>query len=287
MNGNVISAIIGFGFGGRLIAGSRKAENPQAKLLSGVGLLLGGGASIFEHRSALLSLPLFVAGAVCFAVGTSLTIHKPSARLLFAVGWILLGSAAILQHFQYISAAVFFWLFVSGIVGLLGGTFWDRLSKLPPENRWRFCNNLLIIVAFVIFLVIFFRNVDRLGHHKAVIAVLGFMGCCVLYLSIWPIVKLLCAKPRPGRGAFVFAATYIAAFACGFLPFRGSILMFCVGMVLMWAFFIKYRALLFTSLFAPGGGLSDEFNALRAGLAVKPAAGDGLTSARPMRRKLG
>jgi hypothetical protein len=108
MNGNLISAIAGFGFGGRLIAGSRKAENPQAKLLSGVGLLLGGGASILEHRSALLSLPLFVAGAVCFAVGTSLTIHKPSARLLFVVGWILLGSAAILQHFQYISAAVFF-----------------------------------------------------------------------------------------------------------------------------------------------------------------------------------
>ena len=58
----VISAIIGFGLGGTLIAGSHKAENPKAKLLSGVGLLLGEGASIFEHRSALLSPLLFVSG---------------------------------------------------------------------------------------------------------------------------------------------------------------------------------------------------------------------------------
>jgi hypothetical protein len=113
------------------------------------------------------------------------------------------------------------------------------------------------------------------------------MGCCVLYLTIWPIVKLLRAKPRPGRGAFVFAATYIAAFACGFFPFRGSILMFCVGMVLMWVFFIKYRALLFATLFAPGGGLTDEFKALRARLAVKPAAGDGLTIRATNEAKLG
>ncbi len=273
MNGDAILGVIVGGLGGIWIARSLKAENSKAKLLSGFGLLLGGGASIFEHSSALLSLLLFIPGTVCFAVGSSLRIHKPGARLLVAVGWLLLGGAVILQHFHHTSAQLFFRSLIFGIIGILGGSLWDTLSKLPPENRWRLCNNLLMIVAFVIFLVVFFGNVDRLGHRKAGISVLSLMGCWVLYLSIWPIMKLLRAQPRPSRGVFVFAATYIAAFACGFLPFRGSALMFAVGLVLMWVFFIKYRGLLFSSLFARGGGFSDEFNALRARLAAKPAAG--------------
>lgn len=267
MNGDAILGVIVGGLGGIWIARSLKAENSKAKLLSGFGLLLGGGASIFEHSSALLSLLLFIPGTVCFAVGSSLRIHKPGARLLVVVGWLLLGSAVILQHFHYT-----FRLLTFGIIGILGASLWDTLSKLPPENRWRLCNNLLMIVAFVIFLVVFFGNVDRLGHRKAVIAVLSLMGCWVLYLSIWPIMKLLRAQPRPSRGVFVFAGTYIAAFACGFLPFRGSALMFAVGLVLLWVFFIKYRGILFSSMFARGGGFSDEFRALRARLAAKPAA---------------
>ena len=247
MDGNLIIGAVVFGLGGIWIARSPKAKRPKARLLSGIGLLLFGGASIFEQRSALLSLLLSATGIVCFAIGTSLRIHKPKARLLFAIGWLLLGIGAILQHFQYISATASVRLLISAIVFLLGGNLWDDLSKLSAENRWRFANNILIIVAFVIFNVIFFGNVDRLGHRKAGIAVLSLMGCWVLYLSIWPIIKLLRAKPRPGPGAFVFAAAYIAAFACAFLPFRGSVLMFAVGLVLMWVFFVKYRGLLFSS----------------------------------------
>jgi hypothetical protein len=143
MNGIVVSSIIGYGLAG--ILWSRKAENPKAELLSSVGLLLGGGALIFEHRLALLSLLLFVSGTACFVVGIWLKIHKSKARFLFVVGWLLLGSAAILKYLQYISAAAFFWLLISGVIGLVGGTLWDKLSKLrcrhyrlvrrPTEHR--------------------------------------------------------------------------------------------------------------------------------------------------------
>jgi len=75
------------------------------------------------------------------------------------------------------------------------------------------------------------------------------------------------AKPQAERTAFVLAGAYIAGFVyftvSFFTPLPGSFLALIVGVVLLWVFMIKYRGIIFSSLFNRDGSFSERFKAVR------------------------
>lgn len=137
------------------------------------------------------------------------------------------------------------------------------LNRLPPEFRRRYYTNLAAIAAFIVFIGV----VGRLGKHEGSLAILGFIGFILIFMCAWPLVRLLQCNPRPKQTAFIFYATWILAYAYvgaaffvrGLLP--GVPLAGLLGLVLMWAFFIVYRAILFPSLF--DGGLGTRWQMIR------------------------
>lgn len=127
------------------------------------------------------------------------------------------------------------------------------LNRLPAEYRRRYYTNLAAIVAFLVFIGI----VGRLGKHEASLAILGFIGFLLIFMAVWPLVRLLQCRPRPKRTAFIFYATWIFAYgyvgATFFVPgLPGWPIAALIGMLMMCAFFIVYRGILFPGLFDGG-----------------------------------
>jgi len=121
------------------------------------------------------------------------------------------------------------------------------LDRLPPDYRRRAYINLAIVAA----VFIGFANVGRLGKHGGVIAIEWFLGLSVLYLCVWPVVTLVRAQPKPPSSAFLLFASWIAAYAYvgAAIPLKhdlpGDSLALLIGVVLMIAFFVRYRGFLF------------------------------------------
>ncbi|MGH7755599.1 MAG: hypothetical protein ACREM8_04850 [Vulcanimicrobiaceae bacterium] len=138
------------------------------------------------------------------------------------------------------------------------------LQRLPPDYRRRYYTNLAILAA----LIIVVTNLWRLGKHNATTAVLVVMCLAFGYACVFPAVKLLRARPRPGVGAFVLAGTYLAAViyaaASVALPLPASGLALVLGIVLLWVFMIVYRGIVFSGLFDRNGRFGERFRTVRA-----------------------
>ncbi len=132
------------------------------------------------------------------------------------------------------------------------------LSRLPPDYRRRYYTNMAILIGLVALVL----NLWRLGPHYGPLAVVLLIGLSLLYLSTWPLLRLVRAKPQAERSAFVLAGAYIAGFVyftvSFFTPLPGSFLALIVGVVLLWVFLIKYRGIIFSSLFNRDGAFSER-----------------------------
>lgn len=144
----------------------------------------------------------------------------------------------------------------------LPGVIHMWLNRLPPEYRRRYYTNLAAIAGFLVFVGI----VARLGKQEGSIAVLAFVGFILLFTCVWPLVRLLQCKPRPKRtafllyGAWILAYAYVgAAFFVQGLP--GVPVVLVLGCVLMWAFFIVYRRIVFPGMF--DGGFKARWHMVR------------------------
>lgn len=137
------------------------------------------------------------------------------------------------------------------------------LSRLPPDYRRRYYSNMAILIGLVALVL----NLRRLGPHYEPLAVVLLMGLCLLYLCTWPLLRLVRAKPQAERSAYVLAGAYIAGFVyftVSFLtPLPGSFLALMVGVVLLWVFLIKYRGIIFSSLFNRDGAIGERLKAVR------------------------
>ncbi|MDQ2817465.1 MAG: hypothetical protein M3T49_04540 [Candidatus Eremiobacteraeota bacterium] len=122
-------------------------------------------------------------------------------------------------------------------------------------------------MAILIALIAVVLNLWRLGPHYGPLAFSWLIGLFVLYLCTFPVLQLARAKPRPGRGAFVLASLYVAAFVYAligfFTPLPASGLIVVLAVILMWAFFIIYRGVAFPSLFEPNGAFGARYRAVR------------------------
>lgn len=137
------------------------------------------------------------------------------------------------------------------------------LSRLPPDYRRRHYTNMAILIGLIALVL----NLGRLGPHYGPLAVVLLIGLCLLYLCTWPLLRLVRAKPQAERSAFVLAGAYIAGFVyftvSFFTPLPGSFLALIVGVVLLWVFMIKYRGIIFSSLFNRDGAFGERFKAVR------------------------
>ena len=82
------------------------------------------------------------------------------------------------------------------------------VKYLPADYQRRFYTNLAIVIA----LVVFVTNVWRLGPKNGSIAVLALIGLLFAYGMLYPCIRILRAKPRPDRIAFVLVGMNLAAF---------------------------------------------------------------------------
>jgi len=138
------------------------------------------------------------------------------------------------------------------------------LNRLPGDYRRRYYTNLAIFAG----LIIAFTNAWRLGPHGLGYAILGFFGLAIVCLCVLPFVRLAKANPKPGPGAFVFCGSWVAAylyvavslFLHPHLP--ATFLVQTVGFVLMLAFLVTYRKIVFPDLFA--GQLRERLATIRA-----------------------
>jgi drug/metabolite transporter (DMT)-like permease len=111
--------------------------------------------------------------------------------------------------------------------------------------------NLAIIAGVIVFFVV----VGKLGTHQGTIAIIALLLLVLLCTVLWPLFRLLRSKPSPGSAAFILYGAWIASFAYVAASFFVQSLpapevALLLGIVLMWAFFIAYRKVLFPSLFA-------------------------------------
>ncbi len=130
------------------------------------------------------------------------------------------------------------------------------VKYLPADYQRRFYTNLAIVIA----LVVFVTNVWRLGPKNGSIAVLALIGLLFAYGMLYPCIRILRAKPRPDRIAFVLVGMNLAAFVYLALSFviphlPGSLLVLFAAVVSMWTLMVRYRSLVFPSLFDSRGGL--------------------------------
>jgi hypothetical protein len=158
------------------------------------------------------------------------------------------------------------------------------LNRLPSEYRRRYYTNVAVIAGFVVFFVI----VGRLGKQQASLAILSFIGFLLLFMCVWPLVRLLQCNPRPKRSAFIFYATWIIAYAyVGIAFFVQGLpavpIAAVLGLVLMWAFLIAHRRVIFPNAF--DGGFRTRWQMIREAQRAERAEGDAmLTSIRNVDR---
>ncbi len=136
------------------------------------------------------------------------------------------------------------------------------MNRLPPEYRRRYYTNL----AFIAGLLVFFFNIGRLGSHNGPLAVIGLFCFLVVFSCVWPLVQILRYKPRPQRAAFVLYGAWIAAYGyvaaalfVGGLP--AFVVVWLLGFVLMCAFLIIYRKIVFPNFF--GGEFRKRWQTVR------------------------
>ncbi len=123
------------------------------------------------------------------------------------------------------------------------------MNRLPPEYRRRLYINCSIVAAFVGF----FAIVGRLGERDATTAIVWFLALLLLFTAVWPLIQLLRCHPRPKRASFILYAAWICAYAyvavATVLRLPGIAAALLVGGVLMIAFFVLYRKLIFPDFF--------------------------------------
>lgn len=146
------------------------------------------------------------------------------------------------------------------------------LNRLPGDYRRRYYTNLAIFVGLIIILT----NAWRLGPHGLGYVILGLFGLAIMCAFVLPFVRLAKANPKPGSGAFIFcgswvaAYVYVAASAFSHPHLPATFLVQTVGFVLMLAFLITYRKIVFPDFF--GGQVRERWTTIRA--AQRASRGD-------------
>jgi hypothetical protein len=136
------------------------------------------------------------------------------------------------------------------------------LNRLPPDYRRRFYTNVAVLCGFVAFIFI----VPRLGPTRGTFAIELLLIGIVLFGHVFPLVRLLRAKPRAPRAAFITYVAWIggyAVFAIGLaLQSRaiaaGGLFLAVAGMLTC---FVAYRKIILPSIF--GGEFRERFSAIR------------------------
>lgn len=134
------------------------------------------------------------------------------------------------------------------------------LDRLAPEYRRRYYINIAILAGlFLSFIVI-----GRLGPRDGAIAVGVLMAATVLFSWIYPLVRLI--RARPGRVPFLIYAAWISAYAyfgvAFFVPWLPAVpIVLILGGVLMCAFYVIYRKIIFPDFF--GGKVRARWHAIR------------------------
>jgi len=154
------------------------------------------------------------------------------------------------------------------------------LNRLPGDYRRRYYTNLALFAV----LIIVFTNAWRLGPNGLGYVILGLFGLAVICLFVLPFVRLAKADPKPGPGAFIFCGSWVAAYlyviTSSFLHphLPATFLVQTVGLVLMLAFLITYRKIVFPDFFA--GRLRERMAIVRAAQIASKGDMDVFTSPR-------
>ncbi len=137
------------------------------------------------------------------------------------------------------------------------------LNRLPPDYRRRVFTNVAILCGFVAFIF----AVPRLGQTGGTIAIEALIVGLILFAHVMPIVRLLRAKPEPGRMAFVIYGIWIGSYvlvAFGlFIQSRTLVTAaLLVAIVAMLTCYIAYRKIILPSVF--GGDFRERLDVVRA-----------------------
>jgi drug/metabolite transporter (DMT)-like permease len=121
-------------------------------------------------------------------------------------------------------------------------------------------------MSIIVVLVLFVTNVGRLGHRNGTLAILALLGLGVAYLAVWPLVRVLAARPRP-RPALALAAANCGAFAyvlaSGLFRLPGFGYALVLAILCLWTLIVAYRRIVLPSLFARSGGFGERLRVIR------------------------
>ncbi len=135
------------------------------------------------------------------------------------------------------------------------------LDRLPPDYRRRFYTNTAILVGLLVCFIV----IGRLGARDGTIAVEVLMAAAVLFSWIYPVFRLI--RARPGRTPFIMYAAWTSAYiyvgVAIFVPwlFPSVPIVLIFGGVLMCAFYVIYRKIIFPDFF--GGVVRARWRAIR------------------------
>jgi hypothetical protein len=136
------------------------------------------------------------------------------------------------------------------------------INRLPPDYRRRYYTNIAILCGLGVFIFV----VTKLGPGRGTVAIAIFLIALALYGLVFPLVRLLCAKPRPPRAAFIIYGIWIGGYAVAAigLTFQFPALVvggFLLAIVAMSTCLIAYRKIIFPSF--SGGEFQKRLTVIR------------------------